>query len=380
MSAITRARVVHMSSAHPASDTRMFHKECRALAEAGYDVTLVVPHDSSQTLESVHIEAVPMPRSRWERMFATTWRVYRVARKANACVYHLHDPELIPAGWLLKLAGKRVVYDVHEDLPRQIQAKDWIPRLLRGPAGLLAELVEGIGARSFDGVVAATPIIARRFPQRKTITVHNFVETSMAVAGQQAYRKRPPYIAYVGGMFRIRGTRELVQSMSLVPATLGARLVLVGEFKSAEFQKELEELPGWSSVDYRGFLDHGAVSAVLSQARIGIHVPRDTPNNRTGYNTKFFEYMASALPIVASDFPLWRQLWGDIGCFLFVDSTNPADIAGAVSWLLTHPAEAEEMGRLGHEAVAKRFSWEREERRLLSLYEHLCGTKERLSC
>jgi hypothetical protein len=54
------------------------------------------------------------------------WQVYRKALKTDADIYHLHDPELMPLGLLLKLQRKKVIYDVHENLPKQISIKHWI--------------------------------------------------------------------------------------------------------------------------------------------------------------------------------------------------------------------------------------------------------------
>ena len=46
-------RVCHMTSAHPRADTRIFVKECRSLAVAGYEVVLVVADDKGEGLERV---------------------------------------------------------------------------------------------------------------------------------------------------------------------------------------------------------------------------------------------------------------------------------------------------------------------------------------
>src|SRR5437867_11881953 len=95
-------RVVHLTSVHGPHDTRILHKACCALAEASYDVTLVAPAPHDEAVRGVKITAVPPARSRPERMTIGAWRVYRVGRRLDADLYHLHDPELLPWGLVLQ--------------------------------------------------------------------------------------------------------------------------------------------------------------------------------------------------------------------------------------------------------------------------------------
>jgi hypothetical protein len=121
-------KVAHLTSVHSARDVRIFYKQCRSLAKAGYDVTLVAPCDSDYSLDGVSVRAVRRIENRMLRMTACVWSVTREALKVNADVYHFHDPELIPAGLFLKARGKKVIYDIHEELASDIShSKPYIP-------------------------------------------------------------------------------------------------------------------------------------------------------------------------------------------------------------------------------------------------------------
>src|SRR5690348_16354820 len=234
----SRGKIVHLTTVHSPFDVRIFRKECRALAAANYEVALVVPHDGHEpALNGIRVHSVPKPAKRLKRMTATVWQVFKAALEEKANVYHFHDPELIPAGLLLKIFGKRVVYDVHENVRDDVLSKSYLPAFCRRTIGLLMDYVERFGSAVFDGIVAATPVIAKRFPITKTITVQNFpILGELVVAKPVPYAQRPAVIAYVGGITAIRGIEEMVRAIALVPENLQAQLSLAGTFSPAALE------------------------------------------------------------------------------------------------------------------------------------------------
>lgn len=365
-------KVAHLTSVHPPFDTRIFYKECRTLAQAGYDVVLVVPHDRDEVVDGVRIRAVPKPKNRLERMTKTVWQVYKAALSENADIHHFHDPELIPVGIVLKLKGKKIIYDVHEDVPKQILTKYWIPSFLRHIASAGALLFEKIGSKFFDGIVAATPTIACKFPSDKTVAVQNFpMLNELVTSDAMPYPNRPNDIVYVGGITAIRGIREMVEAIGLLPETLGARLCLAGSFSPAELYNEVCTMPGWKRVKFLGWQTREQMTALLGKARAGLVLLHPTLNYYDALPVKLFEYMSAGIPVVTSDFPLWKKIVEGTGCGLVTNPLDPQSIASAIEWLLTHPDEAEAMGKRGQEAVRKLYNWEHEAEVLISFYERL---------
>ena len=169
-------KVCHLTSVHPKIDTRIFYKECKTLVDAGYDVTLVVQNDKDEVIDGVKILCIDTPKNRKERMLHTTRHVYKRALECNADIYHFHDPELMPIGLKLKRKGKKVIYDVHEDVPRQILSKQWIPAPLRKIISWVIERIEIYAAKRFDCIVTATDYIAGHFVKlnNNVIAVKNY--------------------------------------------------------------------------------------------------------------------------------------------------------------------------------------------------------------
>lgn len=363
-------KIVHLTSVHRFNDIRIFLKECRTLQNRFSEIGLITPHTKNEVVDNVKIFAVPKVKSRKERMLKTVWQVYHSAIKQNADIYHFHDPELIPVGLLLKAKKKKVIYDVHEDVPKQILSKYWIPTALRKVISWVMVILEKVSAHIFNGVVAATPSIAKRFPANKTVVVQNFpIINELFLKGQVDYNKRPHNVVYIGGISKIRGIKEIVQAIDIISKTEDTKLVLAGKFTPASLEEEISDLPGWKHTDFKGWVSREEAANILSEARIGLVLFHPEPNHMQAWPNKLFEYMSAGIPVIASDFTLWREIVSASDCGLLVDPLDPNAIAEAINWLFEHPEEAEQMGRRGREAVLKHYNWDNEAEKLISFYK-----------
>ncbi|MBS3918866.1 MAG: glycosyltransferase family 4 protein [Deltaproteobacteria bacterium] len=369
-------KVCHLTSVHPPFDIRIFHKECKTLCQAGYQVVLIAPHDQDEEVDGVRIRALRKAKSRFKRMTQTVWGAYKESINQEADTFHFHDIELLPVGLLLKLRGKRVIYDVHEDYSQALLSREWIPSWLRHMVSRMVVCGEWLGAKYFDGVVVATPHIARRFPTMKTVTVQNFPFLNQSIRNPIIpYQQREKIVAYVGVVSALRGAKEMVKAMALLPDRLDVRLKIAGIFSPGGLEGEVKNLPGGDWVDFLGWQRHKETMAMLGEARIGLVVFRPVPNHTEAQPNKLFEYMSAGIPVIASDFLLWRRIVGETQCGLLVDPLNPKAIAEAIQWLLEHPAEAEVMGKRGQKAIREHYNWDVEAQKLLTLYERILGQR-----
>src|ERR1039457_6046947 len=125
-----KTHIVHLST-YPADDIRVFQKACRSEVVEGYRVTQVVCDACDGTIDGVEMRSLPPAKGRLSRMIGLSWRMYLEARRQNADLYQIHHPDLIPAGLLLKLSGRRVIYEPREFFPDKILSMRWIPTKLR---------------------------------------------------------------------------------------------------------------------------------------------------------------------------------------------------------------------------------------------------------
>ncbi len=369
----TRGKVAHLTSVHDASDTRIAHKECRTLAQDGYDVVLVAPGPERLLPSAVRHRVVPAPRNRFERFTKTMWQVYRAALDERADVYHFHDPELVAVGAALRLRGARVIFDVHEDLALDIKTKAWIPAAARPAVGAVAGFVLRTVQSWFTAIVPATPSIAAHFSHRRTVVVRNYPRVEeLFIEGQAIpYHRRPLTAMYLGSITLVRGVEQMVDAMAhpFVPGE--ARLLLAGEFETEALRERVAARPGWSRVEAPGRLPRQALASALGRARIGMMVLQPATSFEESLPTKLFEYMGAGLPVIASRFLACRDVIREHECGVLVDPRDPDEIAWAMLNVFNDPAAAAAMGERGRHAIMGRYEWASEARSLCALYQEI---------
>lgn len=369
-------KVVHLTSVHRPTDQRIFLRECRTLARHGYRVTIVAPHEIDSVQDGVAIRAVPRPRSRSSRMTTTLLHVYREALRQNADVYHFHDPELIPIGLLLRLRGKQVIYDMHENVPAQILTDDkrWIPRFMRRPLSWLFAAFERTVAPFFSAIVTANTEITRHAQpmNRRVVLLGNYPEAGEFLRFRaDPARHHSGRIVNFGGISFRSCTRELVEALEQLPPELEARMILGGAATSAELASELASMAGWGRVESLGPQPRARMIDELRHAAVAVVLFSPAPNHLGIGSNRFYEALAAGVPVFVSNFPLWRATIDRLGCGIAVNPCEPSEIASAISYLLTHPAEAAEMGERGRQAFLNEYCWDAEEPKLLALYQQL---------
>lgn len=361
-------KVCILSSVHPTFDIRIFHKEAKSLKKAGYDVTLIVQHDKDEIVDDIRIVPLPKPRRRVVRMTKTSYQVYRKALEIDADIYHFHDPELIPVGLLLKRYGKRVIYDVHEDAPRQNMSKAYIPLAFRRPISIAIEILEGLSAKHFDGVITATPFINNRFAELGVyaINVNNYPIVSELYDDVKQWEEREKIVCYVGVISRIRGAFEMVDAIGKTDC----ELLLAGKIY-ADVEMKLKQLHGWKRVKALGLIGREEIKIAMARCVAGMVIFHPAPNHIDSQPNKMFEYMSAGIPVIASNFQLWKEIIEGNECGFCVNPFNTSEIADAITYIIDHPAEARAMGRRGQKAVEEKYNWSIEEKKLLALYDKM---------
>ena len=172
-------------------------------------------------------------------------------------------------------------------------------------------------------------------------------------------------------MIAIRGIREMTAAIGLLSDYPAVKLSLAGTFYPIDLGTTIMRLPGADKLEYLGQQSRSDVRTLFGSSRAGLVTFYPVRNHVEAQPNKLFEYMSAGLPVIASDFPLWRQIIEGADCGLLVDPCDPSQIADAMRYLLEHSDEGEAMGKLGRLAVEEKYNWEREGIKLVQLYDRI---------
>lgn len=361
-------KVCHMSSAHMNTDLRIFAKECASLAKHGYDVTFIAQGESGER-EGVRVIGIEKQLGgRLRRMTKTAKAVFDAAINVDAQIYHFHDAELFPYALKLKRLGKKVIFDSHEHTARTILEKSWLPKFIRPLIYVWFINYEKYVCRRLDGIVSVTTDLTEYF---KTINKNVAEVTNFPIFSRQVimpdFSKRQ--LVFAGGIQQEWNHHRVISLLEKIP---DCGYLLCGSGKDA-YMQSLQNLAGWKKVNYLGRIPQKEVANVLSSGYIGLALI--TPNRNTGWktgtmgNNKIFEEMMAGLPIICTDFVLWKEFVQRWNCGICVDPENDNEIINAINYLLDNPEEAKKMGENGRKAVEVEFNWSVEEKKLFALYD-----------
>jgi glycosyltransferase involved in cell wall biosynthesis len=359
--------IVHLST-YPADDIRIFQKACRSEVAEGYQVTQIVCHDRDETVDGVKIRALSPSKGRLSRMTTLSWRMYREAKRQDADIYQFHHPDLIPAGLLLKLSGKKVIYDTREFYPDKILSMRWIPAKLRSIISMAFGVYERITSTVWDHVLVADRYSAKAFTGLPISVVPNY--PLLTPVEHSAKRQGNKYkLIYVGGLSKERGLLVMLKLAELL-RDQNVELEFMGTCPLAEDERRIRAVP---NVRYLGNQNLQAVYQHITEADLGLLLLQPVPAYfYAGENTlKLFEYMWCGIPLISSDFPNLRQIIEAAQCGICIDPCNAERVAVAIMDLLGQSRLRQQMGANGRDAVLEAYNWPAASKVLSQVYKNV---------
>ena len=365
--------VAHLTTVHHPLDPRISQKQLPTLQEAGLEATLIAAGRPSDMPSGFDVVSLPPVETRLERL-GLQKDAFQKARALNADVYQVHDPELLPLLFLLRRAtGAAVVYDMHEDyrskgpvLGRALRALErWAFRWLDHV--ILAE--EGYQAIVADEAVPSTCVLNYFKPVEEA-------EQTRAPAAPRS--GEPTRLLYTGTVARNRGLHTMVDvAVEIQRRSRPGMLRIVGachrpgQWADAE-QKQQKEALGTTLMMVGGdtYVPSSQMGTHYRWADVGLALFQPHPNHYKSVPTKFYEYLHYGLPIICSDFPLWRAFIEEHECGAVVPPGDPEAVLDVLTRWQAEPARYRAYADNAR-AAAYQYQWAQMEEPLLAVYRGL---------
>jgi glycosyltransferase involved in cell wall biosynthesis len=199
-----------------------------------------------------------------------------------------------------------------------------------------------------------------------TPTLGRWQEAPASAGPPCASRPDQLTVAYLGLLEAPRGLGTAIQAMREVRRRMpGARLVVIGSGRDADTFREEARLAGVAdAVDFLGWLDYPEALRRLQTCDVGLVPHHATTSWQTTIPNKLFDYMSLGKPVIVSDARPTKRIVTEEGCGLVFPDRDVRALAEAMV-AMGDPALRDACGRRGQQAIAARYNWETDERRLL---------------
>ena len=349
-------------------------RESKILENSGYEITALLKTEKTQKLGGMVIMPASSSENRAFRVMQfikNFWTAYRF----EADIYHLHNPDTIPIALLLKLAGKKVIYDTHEDFSRRLLMRTWIPIRFRKLMCRFVTTMEKFTSKIVNAMFVTQSDQLRHF-SNKTHLLRNapYINASIREQAHQLALKiesdeKDLRLIYAGGISKERGIFTMLDALVICNQTTSIRLWLAGEDMTNVLNKAKAH-EGWKFVDYLGLLPQEQVFAYYSKSAIGLAVLSDIGDHSTAKPSKLFEYMGFGLPFIATDFKDWREFIEPCVPGWWIKPDNADVLSKTIITALEDKALLSEKSERGKSFISD-FNWENESQILTDIYQEL---------
>jgi glycosyltransferase involved in cell wall biosynthesis len=365
-------RVVVCTIVHHPADARIYHRQIRALLDAGHQVTYIAPAEeenfsAERTGPQLLVISVPraVGRNRLGALRAARRELGRHAPGADLLL--IHDPEL-----LLVLPPRRkrppTVWDVHEDTAAALSTKPWLPRPLRPVAAAGVHAAERLAEWRLHLILAEQGYVPRFSRAHPVVPNTTYVPETAAPPGS-AQR-----VVYLGHLSPDRGVGEMIEVAALLRPH-GIAVELIGP-ADARARAMIEPAQAQGLLRWRGFVPNDQAMPMVDGALAGLSLLQDEPNFRHSLPTKVVEYMARGVPVVTTPLPPAKELVTRYECGFVVPFGNPRAAADAVLELAADASLRAKMGSRGHEAAAKSLGWPADAKAFVDQLEQWAGISD----
>lgn len=365
-------KVLHITTVHPRRDTRIFYRECVSLKNSGFEVVLLVSDGKGNEInEGIEIRDIGVKSSRILNFLTSRRKIMDVVHELQPVLVHFHDPELMFVGNRISKIGIPVIFDIHENVSAQILNKPYIAKLLRQPISKIYEILESYFIKELHLVLAENSYYKVYKNKGKSSTVVLNMPEQIHFEKYINTSRNSSEIFYIGGVSDDRGLSTTIDALKILKDRgLGFFMHYIGPISDKQMS-EIDTGGISENINFYGRMDSKLGFEISKQCSVGLSVLKPIKNYVESYSTKIFEYMAVGLPVITSNFKLYREVVEKHECGYCIDPNSKEELADKIEMLIKDSDLVNKMGKNGIDAVSRIFNWKTEEHELLKLYKKL---------
>ena len=298
------ANFVHLNTTHSSNDPRIKYRWIRSLEKNGIKSIFVAHKNADNPDKDVHHHFIPdWCSNRFLGVIFNLFIIFKNLRKKN---FVLHDLELLLLAPFLKICGKRVIYDVHEDFRSYILQSPNYPKPIRYLISNIIKFYELVLVSIFcNSITCATSTIKKNYVKRRKYLLPNFPLKEM-FSGIKKSHSSKKIVAYVGVLSKQKGFDEMLEIAKLCQDDDTIQFIFAGKYTEPYIKKALTKLE--KNTTYLGEVDQNEIAKLLMNSDIGLCLLHDTKSYTESMPLKIFEYINSETFVIASNFRNWEFL------------------------------------------------------------------------
>lgn len=364
-------KICHVTSAHNRYDGRIFKKQLTSLAKK-YD-TYLLCCDNLENEEKNNVKIISTNakfKNRYERFLKAKNQLKKKCIEIDADIYQFHDMDLLDLALYMKKKGKKVIFDAHEDYEVLFLEREWIPNYLRKILLFFFIKKEKRTYPKFDYIICAADHIKDKLKKyNKNIEViENFPILKDKIKKDNNLEN---IICFAGSIRRDWNHETVVKAIKDIP---NITYKIAGTY-TENYYNELAKNEGFDKVKLLGRLNANSVDELYSNSKIGMALCsylRNTNRNIGSLGiTKIFEYMANELPVIFTDFVLYKNINKEKEFGIPVNPYDIEEVKKAIIYLLENPKIAKKMGENGRYLIETKYNWNILEKKLFKVYEKI---------
>lgn len=343
--------ILLLSSVHPPNDPRIVGKILPSLSQH-FEVECYLPKKTYSHLLLRILLIHPI----------VFWKFIKLRPQ----VVHIFVAELLPLAFVFKWFGAKIIYEVQENLYKKIPTKNynkgWLFRRL-------FTFFDQKARKDFNFVFTEDAYLQEYNNLKNNYAiVHNFAKIEWA---EKVLPSTPSLdFVYMGVISLERAFDTIILAFGLLIKKYPTiKLHLFGRLNLNP-----EDVTGFNLVKnnfiFYGYTDQEKAFEIAKNTVAGLAILKPIGDYPDSYPSKIFDYMALSLPVITSDFEIYKQVIDASNCGFCISPFDAPMLAQKMSWLIENPTQCQVFGQNGRNAILEKYNWETEATKLVNLYKN----------